>query len=114
MLCNIKKHPRFLLRIGGDYSQLILIKTKEEGRANVSSTQEAEQDTGGDGRTDDTGDIGSHGVHEQVVLRIVFQANHLGNTGRIGHSRDPCITDKGIDFVVLFQEKIKKLDKKNT
>ena len=47
----------------------------------ISLYQEAQQDTGSYSRTDHTGYVRAHGVHQQVIARIVFQTNDLGNTG---------------------------------
>ena len=39
--------------------------------------QEAQQDTGCYSRTDDTGHIGTHGVHQQVVAGVLLQTDGL-------------------------------------
>lgn len=46
--------------------------------------EEAEEDTGGHGGTDYTGNVRAHGVHEQVVGGVVFQAEVVGDAGRHG------------------------------
>ncbi len=41
----------------------------------LESAEEAEEDTGGYCRADYSGHVRTHGVHEQVVRRVVLQAH---------------------------------------
>jgi len=49
--------------------------------------EDAEENAGGDGRSDDAGDVGAHGVHQQVVVRIFGKTHQLGHAGRVGDGR---------------------------
>ena len=50
--------------------------------------QEGQQDTGGDGTAHHAGDVGSHGVLEEVVGLVVLEADVVGDAGSIGHGTD--------------------------
>ena len=50
-------------------------------------------------------------MHQQIVRRIVFKTNIVGNTRRHRYSRYTCITDKRINLLALGQYKVKYLDK---
>ena len=39
--------------------------------------QEAQQNTGSYSRTDDACNVGTHGMHQQIVGRVIFQADNL-------------------------------------
>ena len=80
----------------------------------ISLYQEAQQDTGSYSRTDHTGYVRTHGVHQQVIARIVFHTNDLGNTGLVGHSRYAGITDQRIDLIFFFQHQIENLHENHT
>ena len=77
------------------------------------SGEEAQEDTGCNSRTDYTGDVGAHSVHQQIVLRIVFQAEVIGNTCTHRHGAHAGIADERIDFLTLGKEDIEKLDKEH-
>lgn len=70
------------------------------GKGLDSLGEEAEQHTGGDGRADYAGNVGTHGVNEQVVARVVFEADVVGDAGRHGHGADAGIADERVDFLV--------------
>ena len=55
--------------------------------------------------------IRSHSMHQQIVSRIIFQPYYLRYTCRIGHSRYSGISDQRIDLISFFQKQIKKLNK---
>ena len=42
--------------------------------------EETEEDSGGDRRADDSGDVRSHRVHQKVVVRVELPADDLGYT----------------------------------
>ena len=42
-------------------------------KLNLQTLELVQQDTGGDGRTDNPGNVGSHSVHEEEVLGIIFK-----------------------------------------
>ena len=48
----------------------------------ISQPEHIDQDTSGNGGADNTGNVGAHGVHEQVVAGVVLLANLLGKHGR--------------------------------
>ena len=50
-------------------------------KLNLQTLQLVQQDTGGDGRTDNTGNVGPHGVHEEEVLGIIFKTDLIDDTG---------------------------------
>ena len=50
--------------------------------------QEGQQDTGGNSRTHHAGHIGTHGVLEEVVGLVVFEAYVVRHTGGVGHCAD--------------------------
>ena len=75
-------------------------------------TEEAQQHAGSHCRTDNTGHIRPHGVHEQVVFGIVLQTEILRDAGSHRHGRYTGITDKRINFLVFRQEQVEELDEK--
>ncbi|VTR64488.1 hypothetical protein DESC_190105 [Desulfosarcina cetonica] len=60
------------------------------------------------GRADHAGQIGSHGMHDQPVVRIGLESLRLGHAGGHGHGRDACRADQGIHF--LLQEAVHDFD----
>lgn len=85
-----------------------------EGDLMWGSGKEAEQHTGCNCRTDHTGHIRAHGVHQQVVGRIVFQTEVVGDTGRHGHGRYAGIADERVDLLFLGEHEIEQLDEQYT
>ena len=71
--------------------------------------QESKQDTGCNGRTDDARHVRAHGMHQQIVGRVVFQADNLRDAGRVGHGGYAGITDERVDLVALLQEEVEYL-----
>ena len=51
------------------------------------TAQSIEQYTGGYGRTDNTGNIRAHSVHQQEVMGIRLLTDFVGDTRRHRHSR---------------------------
>ena len=75
--------------------------------------EEAEEDTGGDSRTDDAGNIRAHGVHEQVVIGGILKPEVVRDTGRHGHGRYSGVTDERIDFLRFGKYQIEEFDKED-
>ena len=80
----------------------------------ASLAEEAEQDTCCYGRTDDTGYVRSHRVHQEVVVLVEFAADILGYTGRVRNRRYAGIADKWINLVLFLAEKIHNLCESHT
>ena len=76
--------------------------------------QESKQDTGSYRRTDYTGYIRAHSVHQQVVGWVVFQTYSLRDTSSIGHCRYTGITDKRIDFLFLRKNEVEDFHKEHS
>ena len=64
------------------------------------SAEHVDQDTSGNGRADNTGNVGAHGVHEQVVAGVVLLADLLGNAGGHRHSGNTGGTNQRVDLAV--------------
>ena len=60
--------------------------------------QEAQQDTGGDGRTNHTGHVGSHGMHEEVVGGVYLAAYGLRYARAVRHGGNAGIADERVNL----------------
>ena len=63
---------RWLYSLGSYFSKLQIVKA-----SGTSLTEEAEQDTCGYGRTDNTGYIRRHRMHEEVIVLVEFSSDIL-------------------------------------
>jgi len=63
------------------------------------SAENGEQNASRNSRSDHTGDVGAHGMHEEEVLGVGFKADLVGHACRHGHGRDTCGTNQGVDRV---------------
>ena len=77
--------------------------------SNKALNQESEQHTGCAGRTDDTGYVGAHGVHEQVVGGVGLLTLVVRDTGCHRHGRHTGITDERVDLLALGEEEVHEL-----
>ena len=77
-------------------------------------TEESEQDTCGDGRSDHTGNVRAHGVHQQVVGLVVLQTYQLGHTGGVRYSGYSGVSDKRVDLVSGLEEEVEDLHEHHT
>ena len=64
------------------------------------SADEGQQYACGHRRADHAGYVGAHGMHQQEVLRVGFQADLIGYTGCHGHRGNPSRADQWVDFVL--------------
>ena len=64
------------------------------------SAEHIDQDTSGNSGADNTGNIGAHGVHEQVVAGVVLLTDLLGNTGGHGNGGNTGRADQRVDLAV--------------
>ena len=69
--------------------------------------ENVDQDTSSNGRADNTGHVGAHGVHQQEVAGVVLLAHHLGHAGRHRHGGHTGGADEGIDL--LLEEQVHEL-----
>ena len=60
--------------------------------------EDVDQNTSSNGRADNTGHVGAHGVHQQEVLRVLALAHLLGHTGGHRHSGNASGTDQRVDL----------------
>ena len=80
----------------------------------VGLPQETEEDTGGDGGTDHTGHVGTHGMHEQVVGGVYLAAHDLGNARAVRYGGNTGIADERIDFLGgIGNEQVHQLDEQH-
>ena len=63
--------------------------------------EESEEDTCCYGGTDDSGYVGSHGMHEEVVVGVGFQTFVLAAAGCHRFGTYSGITDEWVNLVVL-------------
>ena len=77
-------------------------------------SEESQQYSSRHGGSDDTRDIRSHGVHEQVVARIEFPADNLGDSGAVRDGGHTGVPDQRVDLPVTFEEKVPELDEEHT
>ena len=71
--------------------------------------EETEQDTGGHGGADHAGDVGRHGVGQQVVGRIGFETHLFGYARGIRHGGHAGVADERVDLLALGQEQVHEL-----
>lgn len=74
-------------------------------------SEESKQNTGCNGRPDDSGDIRCHGMGKKVVARIRFKADNLLYSSGIRHGGYSGITDKRIDFLAFRKEDVHEFHK---
>ena len=79
----------------------------------LSLAEESEEGTCSDGRADDTGHVGTHGVHEEEVVAVVLESEVVGDARAHGHGTHTGVTDERIDFLVARQEEVHQFDKQN-
>ena len=63
-----------------------------------SGLEHQQQETGSNSRTDNTGYVGAHGVHQQEVGGVVLTALNLGNTGSHRNGGNAGRSDQRIDL----------------
>lgn len=68
--------------------------------------EESEQYTGCYGRSDDTGYVRPHGVHEEIVVRIVFAAYIVRDACGHGYGGNAGVTDERVEFLVFGQDQV--------
>ena len=76
--------------------------------------EEGEEDTCGDGGADDAGNVGTHGVLEEVVGLVVLETHIVGHAGGIGHGADAGVADEGVDLVAFLEEEVHQFDEEDT
>ena len=86
----------------------------EKKELNRGLCEEAEEYAGSHSRTDHTGNVGTHGVHEQVVAGIVFETEVVGDTCGHRHSRNAGVADERVDLLVFRKHEVEELDEENT
>ena len=72
--------------------------------------EETEEDSGGDGGADDSGDVRSHRVHQKVVVRVELPADDLGDTRAVRNGGHSGVAYERIDLAVTLQEDVPDLD----
>ena len=84
-----------------------LFNDTSAGRIQKLAEQE-HQDTCGDGGTDNTGNVWTHGVHEQEVGWVLLLADNLGKRAAIGTAETPAQAISGLIF--SFKNRFMRLD----
>jgi hypothetical protein len=77
-------------------------------------SQEAEQDTCCYGRTDNTGNVGTHGVHEEEVAAVFLLAFLLRYAGCHRYGADTGRTDEGVNLGTFLEEQVHELGHEHT
>ena len=72
-----------------------------------SLSEETQQHAGGHCRSDHTRHIGPHGMHKQVVCRIIFESHVVGYAGCHRHRRHSGIADERIDLLAGLRSRLK-------
>lgn len=83
-------------------------------RYSVLLSEEAEQYTGGNCRTDNTCNVGTHGVHEKVVAWVGLETLVVADAGSHWHGAHASITNQWIQLLVLGQDEVEDLHKEDT
>ena len=72
--------------------------------------EESQQSSGCNGRTDDSRNVWSHGVHEKEVVAVVFQTQVVGDARTHWYGAHSGVSDKWVQFFAFWQEEIHQLD----
>ena len=80
----------------------------------VTLAQEAQKDTGSHGGTDDSGDIRTHGMHQQVIARVELPAHSLRHSCAVRHCGDACVADERIDLPAVLEEQVPEFYEQHT
>ena len=64
----------------------------------IMSTKQLDQEACRNGRTDNAGHVGAHGVHQQEVVGVGLPAHILGHTGRHGNGGHARGADQRVDL----------------
>ena len=82
---------------------------------NIFLSEESQEYAGGDCGAYDSGHVGGHRVHQQVVGRVSLEAGDLGHAGAVGNGAHPGVAYKGIYLVLRFAyEEVHQLHEKHS
>lgn len=77
-------------------------------------SEEAEEDTGGNCTTDNSGYVRAHCMHEEVVPLVIPETLDIRDTCGIRYCGYTGITDERVDLVALLEEEVHELHEQDS